>query len=69
MKEATFISVSDAIDYLESLGISRQPNTVIEWVSKNKLGHQLSGKGSSWLIDRVKFKDFVNGEKSTSRIV
>lgn len=54
------ISLQEAHDIAVASGITVTIPTLINWVSKNDLGMQLSGKNGKWFVDRDKFDKFIN---------
>lgn len=60
-----YISISDAIELAEKVGIKTTTATMINWVEKHKLGFQPGGINSKWYVRLSQFQEFLNGKANT----
>lgn len=55
------ITIQEAIEIADSLGITATIPTMIKWVKDNNLGHQPGGSGGRWYIYEDIFIKFLKG--------
>lgn len=60
MPRAKKITVTEAIEYAKENSITLSRPTVVKYAQK--YGHQLGGKGGKWVINKDKFKRWLDGE-------
>ena len=64
MPDKEFVSVTEAVICAHSLGIPCTHATMITWIKTNGLGHQALGRGSRYIVNNEKLKEFLrNGPK------
>lgn len=56
------ISVTQAVDMAKKLGIKISRVSIIKYIKEKNLGYQLHGEGSPWIVNREKFRRFLNGK-------
>lgn len=56
-------TTTEALAIAAEKGITITRPTLLLWIKKNKLGFQLGGYQSLWYIDKVKFIQFLQGQK------
>ena len=57
-----YITIKQAKDMIEGLGLVITIPTIISWLKKHNLGHQL-GKRGRWIINYKLFNEFINGHE------
>lgn len=59
-------TTEEALELLSRVGIRTTKPTLINWLTKFELGHQIGGKGGNWIINAVKFDGWL--EKQTKAL-
>lgn len=59
MAKQTWYTIKKCMKILEEAEITTSRITFMKWVKEYGFGEQLSGKGSNWIINPYKFKNFL----------
>lgn len=59
MERIKTYTTEEALELAGKVGIKPTKPTLISWLTKFDLGHQIGGKGGHWIINATKFDNWL----------
>lgn len=64
-KKKQFWSLTKALEKAAEKGIELSRPTLIKWIERYNLGHQLGGSGGKWYVNPEKYMRYIDGADKT----